>query len=505
VRARWLLLCAVTACHPSDPPGTLVFASGADLQSVNPLRTTHALAKQVQRYVLLMTLVRPDSALAPRPYLAQRWDWSADRRVLTLTLRGDVRWHDGRPTTSRDVAFTLDAARAPGATYPRAAELACLDSVQTPDSVTVRLTFCRPQSGLPDVLSDLAILPAHRFTGNPETDAAAFEARPLGNGPFRFTAHAPNRRWVFEANPDFPAALGGPPGIRRLVIAVVDEPTTKLAGLVAGELDVAGISPMHASVVGRVPGRAVVEYPLMLSYGLVWNTARPPFDDVRLRRALTMAIDRRQIVQVYVYGFGVAAVGPVPPAHPLAAPVAGILFDRGRARALLDSLGWRTGSDGIRARDGRRLAFTLTTVGSADNVLEQLVQADLAAVGVAVTIRQLELGSFLALAQSASRDYDALIMGISGDPALGYLDALFDSRRRAGPLQYAQYADSAMDHALDARDLPTVQTLAARDVPITFLYHAQGVQGVRTRVRDLRMDLRGELASVTTWHLEAER
>jgi peptide/nickel transport system substrate-binding protein len=191
----------------------------------------------------------------------------------------------------------------------------------------------------------------------------------------------------------------------------------------------------------------------------------------------------------------------VPPAHPLAVPVRGIPFDRAGAQAALDSLGWRPGADGVRVRDGRRLSFTLTTVGSADNVLEQLIQSDLAAVGVAVTIRQLELGSFLALAQSATRDYDALVMGINGDPALGYLGALFDSRRRSGPLQYAQYADPAMDRALDAGDLAAVQAIAARDVPITFLYHARGVQGVRTRLRGLRMDLRGELASLAHWHL----
>ena len=478
-----------------------MFASGADLQSVNPLRTTHALARQVQRYALLMTLVRPDSALVPQPYLAERWSWSPDRRTLTVSLRMDVRWHDGVPTTAADVAFTLDAARRAGSTYPRASELACLSDVRTLDAATVQLGFCRPQPGLPDVLADLAILPAHRFQGRMEEDAAAFESHPVGNGPFRFVAHEPNRRWVFEANPAFPAALGGPPAVRRLVVAVVDEPTTKLAGLVAGELDVAGISPMHAAVVRRVPGCAVLDYPLLLSYGLAWNTARAPWSDVRLRRALTMARDRRQMVDVYVYGFGAAAAGPVPPAHPLAVPVRGIPFDRASARAALDSLGWRPGADGVRVRDGRRLSLTLTTVGSADNVLEQLIQSDLAAVGAAVTIRQLELGSFLALAQSATRDYDALVMGINGDPALGYLGALFDSRRRSGPLQYAQYADPAMDRALDAGDLAAVQAIAARDVPITFLYHARGVQGVRTRLRGLRMDLRGELVSLAHWYL----
>ena len=501
---RWIvLLLLLAACRPAEPPGTVVFASGADLQSMNPLFTTHPLAKQVQRYAVLMTLVRYDSALGTQPYLAERWMWSADRRRLTFTLRSDVAWDDGTPTTSADVAFTLRAAADSATGYPRRSELACVSAVSAPSAREVALDFCRAQPGVPDVLADLAILPARPFAGLPDAalHGAAWNDAPVGNGPYRVTGHVPNQRWVLEANPRFPRALGGPPRVRRLVIAVVDEPTTKLAGLVSGELDVAGIAPMHASVVRRIAGRRVVDYPLLLTYALAWNTSRPPFADAHLRRALTMAIDRRQIVDAYLYGFGEVADGPVPPAHPLAAAVPRIPFDRAAAEAALDSLGWRRGADGVRARAGRRLDFTLTTVGTSDNVLEQLIQADLAAVGVVVRIRQLELGAFLALAQGGTRDYDALVVGITGDLALGYLDALFDSRRRGEPLQYAQYADPAVDRALDAGDLATVQRLVARDVPLTFLYHARGVQGVSDRLAGVRMDLRGELATLTDWRI----
>src|SRR2546423_12786753 len=90
---------------------TVLFASGADLQSINPLLTTHPLARQVQRYVLFTTLVRYDSALQVQPYLAESWEWNADRTALTLHLRSDVPWHDGTATTAEDVAFTLAAAK----------------------------------------------------------------------------------------------------------------------------------------------------------------------------------------------------------------------------------------------------------------------------------------------------------------------------------------------------------------------------------------------------------
>jgi peptide/nickel transport system substrate-binding protein len=504
VHARLLLALALAGCRSAEPAGTVFYASGADLQSINPLVTTHPLARQIQRYVLFTTLARYDSAFVPRPYLARSWSWGDGRRTLSFALQPGVFWQDGAPTTAADVKFTLEAAKDPATGYPRQGELACLVNVEAQDA-QVRLTFCRPQERFPDLLTDLAILPAHLLDTVPRASlrTAAFNEHPVGNGPFRFVAHQSERRWIFEASGDFPAALGGPPKIARLVVVVVDEATTKLAALVDGELDVAGITPMHAAVVRKIAGRTVLSYPILFTYGVVWNTSRAPLDDPRLRRALTMAMNRRQMVDAFVWGFGEVADGPVPPSHPLATSVPTVPFDRAAARALLDSLGWRVGGGGVRERNGRRLAFTLTTVGSSDNVLEQLIQADLAAVGVRADIRQLELGAFLAEAEGSARDYDALVTGIPGDLALGYLGALFDSRRLAGPMQYARYQNPEVDRALDAGDLAQVQRTVARDLPITFLFHTRGVQGLNTRLLGVRMDLRGELPTVAQWRLAA--
>src|SRR5258708_34903924 len=103
----------ITACGQgaAHRGRTVVYASGADLQSVNPLLPVHPLAKQVERYVLLTTLVRYDSALVPQPYLARKWTWSRDQKTLVFRLEPGVRWHDGVPTPARDVAWTPTAAR----------------------------------------------------------------------------------------------------------------------------------------------------------------------------------------------------------------------------------------------------------------------------------------------------------------------------------------------------------------------------------------------------------
>src|SRR5687768_17664708 len=118
----------VASCTPQRQPDVLVLASGADLESANPLVTTHPLARQVQRYALFVTLLRYDSTLTPGPYFARSWRWSDAGRTLTLSLAPDLRWHDGVPTTSHDAAFTFLAARDPATGFPRAAELATLDT-----------------------------------------------------------------------------------------------------------------------------------------------------------------------------------------------------------------------------------------------------------------------------------------------------------------------------------------------------------------------------------------
>src|SRR5438045_2162048 len=250
-----------------------------------------------------MTLARYDSSLVARPYLASAWRGSDGSRTLPFRLRTDVRWHDGTLTTAHDVAWTLNAARDPATGYPRLNDLADIASVTALNDSTVALRFRSPPAfeHVPDVLTDLAILPAHLLDTVPHARlrTAEWNRRPVGNGPFRFVAHESNRRWVFAANPDFPAALGGPPGLERFIVVVVDEPTTKLAALVAGEIDFAGINPAHVAFVRRHPGLAVVDYPLLYPFGLAFNTRRPPFDDYRLRLAAALAMDPRETVDGY--------------------------------------------------------------------------------------------------------------------------------------------------------------------------------------------------------------
>src|SRR6058998_1441272 len=457
---------------------TVLFASGADLQSINPLLTNHPLARQVQRYVLLTTLARYDSLLVPRPYLARNWRWSDGGRTLTFRLRRDVRWHDGVPTTARDVVWTLQAARDPATGYPRLTELQAVTSITAPDDSTIVVHFAssvaRAPEALPDVFTDLAIVPAHLLDTVPRARLrqAAWNFAPVGNGPFRFVKHEANRRWVFERNEGFPADMGGPPNVDRLIVVVVNEPMAKLSALVAGELDFAGISPQHVAFVRRHPALGVREYPLIFPYGLVFNTLRPPFDDVRARLAASLAIDKREIVDGYLFGFAAPADGPVPPGLPGYVPAPHIPLDPDSARRLVAQL-------------GAPPSFELVSVGSGEAPLEQMLQARLAAVGFQVTIRQLELSAFLDRVYGPRHDFSAAVMGIPGDLGLGFLQPLEDLTGIPVPA-----------------DPTAAQRVFAERQPIVWLYHGRGLQAMNSRVRGVRMDMRGELPTVTAWHVQ---
>jgi peptide/nickel transport system substrate-binding protein len=283
---------AAAACiAPQRNPDTVVYASGTDLESGNPLVTVHSLSRQIQRFALFVTLAKYDSALVPTPYAARSWSWSADHRQLTFHLAPEVRWHDGQPTTARDVAFTIDAARDPATGFWRASDLANVDSVTASNDSTAIVHFRSAPPSFPLILCELPILPSHLLAQTPHGDMrrASFNLAPVGNGPFRFVERRAGERWVFARNDQFPASLGGPPHVAGVVVSVVDEPTTKFAGLASGDLDVAGISPATAPLAARDPSMRVLDYPVLFSTGLVFNVHKPPFDDSRIRRAMAFA------------------------------------------------------------------------------------------------------------------------------------------------------------------------------------------------------------------------
>ncbi len=522
-RVRWVpLAAALLACSPVQrESGTAVIASGADLESANPLVTLHPLSRQVQRHVLFVTLVAFNDSLRPVPYFAREWTWAADGRSVTMTLDSTLHWHDGVATTAKDVAFTFDMARDSNLGSPRRGDALLISRTEVLGEHEVRLHFNESYHTLPDILAELPIVPRHLLDSVPvqRWRSAAFATGPVGNGPFRFAGRVAGRQWRFERNDDFPAAMGGPPALRHLVVTVVDESATKFAGLVSGELDMAGVSPTMARLVEHDSRLVLATPPVLFTTGLIFNTTRPPFDDVRVRRAFSLSLDRERIVNAAVAGFGVPALSAIPPGLPVS-PVLPSLDAASRsaggvpntilADSLLNAAGWtRSATGGVRMREGRSLEVTLLSVGGGEMALEQLIQADLSARGIEVAVRVMELATFLATVRATDKTFDMVVTGVPGDIALGHLVGMFSSAQRGGALDYAGYHTPLLDTALRrarraARDSAAaawarVDSLLQTDAPVAWIYHARGVQGLSRSLGGVIMDLRGELVTVARW------
>ncbi|MGH7545949.1 MAG: ABC transporter substrate-binding protein, partial [Gemmatimonadota bacterium] len=295
----WAAFASLAACGRAEEAGdgTVVAAWSADFQAFNPLVNTDQNTKEAIEFLLFTPLVRYDSTYRVEPYLAE--SWTMESGGVTFRLRRDVRWHDGVPVTAHDVAFTFDRAKDPATASPLASVyLADVASVQVVDSYTVRFAFARPHA---QALEDFAWAPAPRHlldTVPPERMRQAnFNRRPVGSGPFRLVEWRSHLYTVFERNPDFPEALGGPPQARRLVIRVVEESAARLTELLNGGLHLnLALWPSEARQVERARDAHVVQYPSRNFYYIGWNTRHPLFREAAVRRALTLAIDRPQII-----------------------------------------------------------------------------------------------------------------------------------------------------------------------------------------------------------------
>ena len=187
---------------------------------------------------------------------------------------------------------------------------------------------------------------------------------------------------------------------------------------------------------------------------------------------------------------------------------------RSRDDALPCAVRWLRSSR--RSRAGVTLGFELATVGSGDNAAEQLIQADLGARGFDVRIRQVELAAFLTMARATPKTFDALITGIPGDLSLSFLGAMYGADQTGGSLDYSGFHTRALDSLLRVARTAGVDTSARlpwhavqkelqAELPAVWLYHARGLQGLSRRLQGVRMDLRGELATITRWSVSGRQ
>jgi peptide/nickel transport system substrate-binding protein len=320
---------------------------------------------------------------------------------------------------------------------------------------------------------------------------------------------------VLEANPAFPADLGGRPNLDRVVFRVIPEPTTMLTELLSGSADVIGYTllPDQAIQLRNQDGAELRDFASREFTYLGWNNQRPIFQDPQVRRALAMAINRPQIIDALLHGFGTPAVGLIPPWSPMYTEVEPLPYDPQAARQLLMQAGWRdTNGDGILEKDGRPLSFSLLV--NATNRTHQdiatVVQQSLREIGAQVEIRTLEFQTLLQ--QHKARDYDAVISNWTLDNFKVDPTPLFscEQARTAQSPNRAGFCDPVIDELI-TRGLRTTDPAAAKQIwaeftrelqqrqPITFLYWGQDLAGVGPRLQGADMDVRSKIVDLPRW------
>lgn len=510
--------------------GTAVLGAIAEISGgMNALVTSRYEATQHQNFVNLMTLIQYDEGLEPAPYLARSWEVGEDTTEITFHLRDDVYWHDGERTDAHDVAFTYLRMTDPETGFPNANFWTYYETgeagVEVVDSFTVTFRL-RPHAGFMDPWRTVAILPEH-LLGDVEPSALREHPYgtvcPVGNGPFVFVEHLPDQQWTFRRNPAFPQGLGGPPYLDRYVYRVVPEQSTLLTELLTEGVDIyAGV---RADQTGEVLDASHLElrhFQFRNYTYLGWNARRPQLEDRRVRRALTLALDRQEIVDAVLEGYGMVANHGVPPFHPAFDPAFqdSLGYDPDRARRLLDDAGWvdRNG-DGFRENaDGEPFRVTLEVSQQNDQWQDvaEIAQSRYLQVGLDVQPRLVDFNSLVDRAtHPARRDYDALISAWVVEFKLDETDLHHSRLIDESAYTWSGTRIPELDVLLDTLPLITdrdearplwreYQALLVEHQPYTYLYWAERLNGVNRRLRDVVMDVRGDWVNVGEWWIPEE-
>jgi len=282
---------------------------------------------------------------------------------VTWRIRPGIKWHDGVPFTSADVKFTVEAINSPDYNPESTDGFDRIEDVETPDSLTAVVRYREVYA--PYALQFVrGALPKHVLEGRDIDGAQDYNRNPLGTGPYHVVEWKTGEYVLLERVPNYWRG-DSLPAIRRIVFRFVANTTTRINQLRGGEVHVSALVPWDKyREVKDVPGLSIHRM-MGNSYEHVTLNERSveAFRDVRIRRALIHAIDRELIVRTILDSLAPVINGPIQPVSwAYTDDVAKYNFDPDRARALLDEAGWRVGGDdGMRERNGKRLAFTLIT------------------------------------------------------------------------------------------------------------------------------------------------
>ena len=514
-----MVLFLVHACFAvlpdADFGGRVVFGMKGDFDSFNEFNASDADALQVINNMLFMQLTRLNANLDFVPYLATEWTFENGGKSLTYTLREDVSWSDGQPTTAEDVLFTYEMSIHPDVAYPASSRFDMTEQVEVLDPYRIRFTF---KKAYPDALFDtqIPILPKHVLEAIPPAEIAQsdFNRKPIGNGPFRLVEWKANRHAIFAANTEF---APGRPYLDQVVFTVVPDESVLLTNLLTGAIDVVpSLSSQDFQRIASDPSVEGLKYDGKEYTFLAWNCANPVFTS-GIRRALTHCIDKTELIATLMDGYAVPARGPLMPfTWAFDEAMEDLAFDPAAAGQLFSEEGW-SDTDGDGFLDRADEAFRISILTNAGSQLHRdmavMVQAQLRKAGIQASVEVVDF-NLLIERVFVDKDFDVLLSGWETDFSVNPTD-LYHSRAIEEGYNFVSYGNPRVDALLEqgreiadrSRARPVwkeFQRLILEEAPYTFLFLRDKLAGYRLRVRNIKMDVRGFLSSIQEWWIPEE-
>lgn len=462
--------------------GTLVMATSQVPRHFNGA-VQSGLATAMPSTQIFASPLRYDDNWNPKPYLAESWEVAADGMSVTLKLVKNAVFHDGKPVTSEDVAFSIMTIKA---NHPFQTMLAAVDKVETPDPFTAIIKLSHPHPALLLAMSPalMPILPKHIYGDGQEIKAHPANLKPVGSGPYRLIDYKQGEYYTLEKFDKF--FIPGRPKLDKIVVKIVSDSNAAMVSIERGDVNalpfVVGVRDIER--LEKMPSVTITNKGFTGIGPINWlafNTRKKPLDDVRVRQAIAFAANRDFITSKLMAGKAAAATGPIAPGSPLDEPnVEKYKLDLAKSGDLLDAAGYP------KKPDGSRMSLTIDYIPGTDeqqrNVAEYL-RSQLKRAGINLEVRAAP--DFPTWAQRISSfDFDLTMDTVFnwGDPVIGVDRTYLTSNIRKGIIwsNTQQYSNPKVDELLVAAARETspdkrkamyseFQKIVVSDAPIYFI------------------------------------
>jgi len=511
-----IALICITGCSNranSTRDNTIVIAFSNEPNRLNPIFLSDLTSFTVSGWIF-NGLTKLDDDLRIAGDLAESWSISQDGLTITFHLRKGVLWHDGKEFTSRDVLFTFKTIMASTIPSPRSSQFGPVESIEAPDQSTIRVKYREPY-GSALMSWTIGIVPEH-ILKNSDSDQRAFDRSPVGTGPYRLIEWVSGQKLVFEA---FGRHFLGSPKIKRLIVKILPDATTRLLEMRKGEIDVMELTPLqfakHTSNDSAVSNFVKYRSPSFRYAFLGFNLQDEKFKDKRVREAIGCAIDREAIIGTVLFNLGEESTGPYPPGAWYSKDDAWhVRYDPKRAIELLRDSGWIRGTDGLIRKNGNILSFSIFTNFENEECVKvaQIIQHNVKSLGIEVTINQLEWQAFRHDVINR-RAFEAVVLSRSylWDPDV--YDLWHSSRMRQGDWNFMSYQSRKADSLLEkgrktidrekrAELYKTFHAVIADEKPCIFLYNADGLFIGHKRIKGIKPSHQGIYQNVKDFFIE---